>query len=340
MKKVSSKIVFHKKIPKSKIFGDACVLIYDRRLENLVLDFEKFRKNFAVSYPVNAGENLKSLSDFPKHIEALLEKTAGLSDLTFVGMGGGSVGDFTGFIASIYKRGVRLIHIPTTWLAAMDSSHGGKTGLNVGTRKNQIGTFYPAAEVHLIRDIFKHQPEQLALDALGELAKIGLIHGGDLCRKLKQGAELWDALPDAIRAKLKVVKKDPLEMKGHRRVLNLGHTLGHVLELEMGLSHGAAVAQGIFFSLDWGYHRGSVSEKNYEECLALLSVLGLKKLSGKQLEKAPSAERALALLRSDKKGAGLDKVYFIFVKRPGKVVQEKVAMSDILKEAQRQGFVL
>lgn len=340
MKLNSSKIVYHQKFPNGKEIAATAVLVYDLRLERVLPDFQKFRKGFAFSYPVKAGEELKSLSNFPKHVEALLQKTDGFAGITFVSLGGGSVGDFVGFIASVYKRGARLIHIPTTWLAALDSSHGGKTGLNVGSRKNQIGTFYPASEVHLVQDILERQPQKLTSDAMGELVKIAMIQGGALWNDLGNGATLWEVLPKAILAKLKVVKRDPYETQGQRRILNLGHTLGHVLEIEMGLSHGAAVAQGIFFALEWGKNRGSLSPKNYDACISRMALLGLKKLSGQDLRRVPSYQAAVNLLRADKKGAGAEKLHFVFVQRPGKVFQEKVLISDVLLEAKRQGFVV
>src|SRR5690606_36298588 len=108
------------------------------------------------------GEELKQIKNFPGHIRKI-SKVLGEANhrgLTIIVVGGGSVGDFGGFVASVYRRGVNLIHIPSTWLAAVDSSHGGKTALNVFSVKNQIGSFYPAKEIYLLEPLLATLPRE------------------------------------------------------------------------------------------------------------------------------------------------------------------------------------
>jgi 3-dehydroquinate synthase len=294
---------------------------------------------------LTAGESLKDLRVFPVHCERLLKIVHGLNSrrLTIVAVGGGSVGDFSGFVASVLKRGVRLVHIPTTWLAAIDSVHGGKTALNVHGGKNQIGTFYPAAEIFLVSGILEAQAPLRSRDALGELAKIALIDGGTWVRNLEKSNRVDGAkiliryLRDAINAKYRVVERDPKEQNGVRQILNLGHTFGHVLEAANGLSHGAAVAEGTFFALDWSFHRGELNEHEYHRANHLLcGVFGLERSTKKRRLRTALARRLLLL---DKKSASGKKLNFIFLKGIGRPIRRVVAVDEVLCEARRQQWL-
>lgn len=244
------------------------LVIFDRRLETVSPAFRRWVRQFPYRYAVSSGEKLKQLRQFPVHFENIAEIAAPLTprSMTVVAVGGGSVGDFAGFFASVYKRGVSLVHIPSTWLAAIDSSHGGKTALNNGRTKNQLGTFYPASQVLLERELLESQPSQRIQDGMGELGKIAIIDGGTWVRQLEasrlRGADLlWKFLKPAIQAKMKIVSRDPREQTGTRQILNLGHTVGHVFEAHYGWSHGHAVAQGLFFALDFALQRGDLSPR-------------------------------------------------------------------------------
>ncbi|MBI4212007.1 MAG: hypothetical protein HY540_05155, partial [Deltaproteobacteria bacterium] len=216
-------------------------------------------KTFPQCYPVTSGETLKAVEHFPKHIRSILMFTSEISrrDLTIICVGGGSVTDFGGFVASVLKRGVNLVHIPSTWLAAIDAAHGGKTALNVAGIKNQIGTFYPASKIFLVKEVLMAQPEPRANEALPELVKIAMIDGGVWAQKLLEdeqtasSALIWKNLRHAIAAKQRIVAQDPYEKNGKREVLNLGHTVGHVYEAYYGMPHGEAIAHGLRFALKW-----------------------------------------------------------------------------------------
>src|SRR6185295_5151716 len=114
--------------------------------------FRNWLKKFPCRYGVKSGESLKDLEKFPGHCKAILQMTEKIETrpLQLIAVGGGSVGDFAGFVASTLKRGVPLIHVPSTWLAAIDSTHGGKTALNVAGIKNQIGTFKQAEKIIVV----------------------------------------------------------------------------------------------------------------------------------------------------------------------------------------------
>lgn len=323
---------------------DRSLVIYDRRLERAVPGFKKLISKFQYRYPVVSGEALKELRVFPSHAEKLLEMTRAVSprDLTIVAIGGGSVGDFAGFFASVFKRGVALAHVPSTWLAAIDSSHGGKTALNAGDHKNQIGTFHPAHVTVLVRSLLMGQPDERVRDAFGELAKIAMIDGRPWVRelessKLEGGALLWKFLAPAIQAKLRVVSRDPRETSGMRQILNLGHTIGHVLESELGWSHGFAVAQGLFFAIEFSARERLLPEAQADRALRLLSEkFGFKpELPGRAL----SARRLEEGLRQDKKRSGKDAVTFVFLRRLGLAERKSVSLAALVAEARRQGWV-
>jgi 3-dehydroquinate synthetase len=343
-----SKLVFAEKLTPSKgpdLFRpEKSLLVFDRRLLKVSREFSLWSRRFPFQYAVDSGEGLKDLRSFPAHVAKLGRQAEGLSprDMTVVAVGGGSVGDFAGFFASTYKRGVDLMHVPSTWLAAIDSSHGGKTALNVSGAKNQIGTFYPASHVVLVRSLLETQPAIRVAEAMGELGKIALLDGGSWVKELEntslEGASvLWEFLKHAIRAKMKVVLRDPYEKSGERQILNLGHTMGHVFEAAYGVAHGQAVAQGLFFAIEFSEHVGLLREKTTERAMRLLSErLGLYP---QRPRRKLSAAEFYELLLKDKKRAGVDQVTFVFIRGFGKPVRAVVNAVDLLSEAGRQGWV-
>ncbi len=349
-----SELHFTRNLPSPKLFGTDSLVIYDRKLLRAVPNFKKWVDRFPVVYGVQSGERLKDVAHFPGHMAKLIRATQHLSprDMTIVVAGGGSVGDFGGFVASIFKRGVSLVHVPTTWLAAIDSSHGGKTALNVGAAKNQLGTFYSANSIYLVSSILKDQPRVRALDAMGELAKMLLIDGGAFAQRFVKHAEkkqqsvevedlAWRFLNEAVRAKYKVVKCDPREVKGHRQVLNLGHTLGHILEAQMQLPHGTAVGQGLYFALNWSRRRNYLSNSEFESAIRILEICQITPMNETKKYRAirPSVRAARVLLSKDKKRQGRDRTTFIFLKRIGRPFRDAIRNEDLFEEAKLQGWL-
>jgi 3-dehydroquinate synthase len=321
-----------------------CLLIYDRRLERLSSELSTWIKRFPYRYGVVSGEKLKDVKTFARHVQRLSQIAEPLSprSMCVVAVGGGSVGDFAGFFASIFKRGIRLVMVPSTWLAAIDSAHGGKTALNVANAKNQLGTFYPADSVILSQAILLQQPQARIDDAMAELGKIALIDGGDWVLRLErtrlEGSDLlWSFLKFAISAKMKIVAQDPHESRGLRQVLNLGHTVGHVFEAAWGWSHGKAVAQGLFYALEFSERRGLLKPSETDRALILLSEkLGLRP----ELPTRPLSARVFrSLLAKDKKKTSRTEVTYIFLRRFGSVIRHPVTIDELLAEARRQGWV-
>ena len=263
-----SKLIFKHQLNDIVLDASSTFLIYDRDLLKYSPAFKAWQKKFKIQYAVKAGEKLKDLKNFETHMRQILKRSTSLNtrQMIFVIVGGGSLGDFGGFVASVFKRGVRLIHIPSTWLAAIDSSHGGKSALNIESAKNQIGSFYPAEKIYLVEQLLLSQPQKRAVEACGELIKIALIDNGPWVKSLTRGFSSEDALIRnlkwAIQAKYKVVKKDPFEKTGFRQILNLGHTWGHVLESAFGIAHGTAVSLGLQFSIEWSFHKKLLKAKD------------------------------------------------------------------------------
>lgn len=317
------------------------LLIFDRRLLKEHAS-RAWIERFPVRYGVEAGESLKDLQKFPAHMAEISKKAGSLSSrrLRIVVAGGGSVGDFGGFVASIFKRGVRLVHVPTTWLAALDSAHGGKTGLNVGGAKNQVGTFYPAESVYLFREFLLTQPRARAIEAMAEALKMLCLKGPSVLRGEFDPHHpekcLWQNLPALIRAKNSIVQKDPQEKSGLRHLLNLGHTYGHVIEAELKYPHGLAVAYGLIFALIYSRHRRDMTDaalaaifRHPAWSFFLPSVSHLESLSI-----APTRIRQLLL--KDKKRTREEALRFIFLKKMQQPMIREVSVEELVLEVQRQ----
>lgn len=335
-------ISFLTKWPKvSSLEPERSIVIYDSVLSR-VPGFTLWVEEFPHRYQVQSGEDLKELTELPKHMEKLLkiaEETTG-RPLQIISIGGGSVGDFSGFIASILKRGVDLIHIPSTWLAAIDSSHGGKNALNVSGIKNQIGTYYAPTRILIVQGLLFSQPLDRAEEALGEILKIGFVAGGSLYRKISAAKDqstktFWNLLPDLIDGKYKIVSKDPFEDKGVRPILNLGHTVGHVIESELKMPHGLAVLHGLGFALQWSRERKLLSQKSFDRLFQtdLTKLIPRGEKLASVLKKLDHVEEALA---QDKKRANNRMIRFIFVQDAGKTKIQQVGVDEIVKEIRRQ----
>lgn len=275
-----------------------------------------------------------------------MSKDLSAKEMSIVGIGGGTVGDFSGFVASILRRGVPLIHIPTTWLSALDSSHGGKTALNVASAKNQIGTFYSAQNIYLVKEILQAQPKKLVIDAYGELVKMAIIDGGPWVHRLqvtkkRENELMWSFLRHGVRGKYTILKMDPFEKKGPRRLLNLGHTLGHVVEAATGMSHGLSVYLGLYLALDWSRELKIISKKSYQEIYSLLEqFMTYEELMQLKPNKKISKQRAINLLLKDKKKTSTTKAYFIFVRSLGNLVQKEVTIDQMIRFAMKKKLVV
>lgn len=343
-----SQILIRNKLPFFKLDPESHFLLYDLNLES---ESEEEIKEFIKSFPhrqgMKGGESVKSFKDFPKNLEIVLKNWPEpvRRTQTLVVLGGGSLGDFGGFIASILKRGIGLIHIPSTWLAAIDSAHGGKNALNSFGAKNQLGTFYPADKVYVVKELLENAPEELKEQSYGELIKMALIGDSQFFKEIieeRRPAEdfLWRFVKFCIEDKYHVILQDPYETKKVRQVLNFGHTLGHALEAYFEWPHGDSVLQGIFFSLEWSRYRGLISQGAYEEMMKVI-LEKFSRVPAYELKwyKKPHQKHIQKLLKSDKKMDSDGQIQFVFLKGIGKPLLKSVLVEDLVSEAKRQGWV-
>lgn len=350
-----SMVAFLKKLPTVKRLAelihftpDKVLVIYDRKLEKQPLVKKWLKAGNKVNFAVTAGEKLKDIDYFPGYVKKLTKLIGPVNPqkLCVVGLGGGSVGDFAGFFSSVFKRGVTLVHIPSTLLSAMDSAHGGKTALNVGSVKNQVGSFYPAKAVLIPKDLLQTLPQSQVHSAAGELAKMILIEGGEFFKEVKDvyftGFDvIWKFLPQAIDAKYKIIESDPFEKSGERQILNLGHTFGHALESYYGIPHGTAVGLGLVFSVHWSHHHGYLKFQDKEVLTDFLhDKVGVQKIHlFLKNRKKLTRSRLQKLVFDDKKMESATHVNFIFLTEVGKPFRKSVSVDSFLTEAQRQGWV-
>jgi len=277
------------------------VVIADRSLPQTILS----RVPDAIL--VEAGERLKSLDVIEGLALEVLQRRSS-RPMTLVALGGGSIGDAVGFLASILWRGVGLWHVPTTLLAMVDSAHGGKTAVNLGPAKNQLGSFYPAEKVIIVDEFLRPLPLALRREGIVELLKALWLGDAESTRALgtrsieeltyapyaEIATQLGNMIDAAVAIKQRIVAADPKEERGIRTTLNLGHTLGHALELTMGLSHGSAVAWGMLTSLHFAAREG-MPESDIRRCRETLFPL-LQPLSV-----LPGREVLLGAMQRDKK---------------------------------------
>ncbi len=226
------------------------------------------------------GEQFKTLDTFNEVMGALLAGHHG-RDTTLVALGGGVIGDLTGFAAACYQRGVPFIQVPTTLLAQVDSSVGGKTAVNHPLGKNMIGAFYQPQVVLIDTLCLQTLPEREFAAGLAEVIKYGIIWDADFFDWLEQNLQRLqrleaDALGYAIRRcceiKAEMVACDERE-HGVRALLNLGHTFGHAIEAEMGYGnwlHGEAVAAGTMQACHTALLRGEMTEAEVSRVESLL----------------------------------------------------------------------
>jgi 3-dehydroquinate synthase len=220
-----------------------------------------------------------------KELEKLLKKFSTLNldrGGLVITLGGGTVGDVTGFAASIYLRGIKYIQIPTTLLAQVDSSHGGKVGIDFLKYKNQIGSFYLPLAIVIDTRFIKSLSQEQIIDGLGEIIKAGLIKdrsilslfGKHTLSSLTKSFDLEKIIRKSINVKNYFTAKD-FKDGGSRQILNAGHTLGHAIELKYKISHGRAVIIGIIQELKFAESLKITPmsiRKNLENLLARLGI--------------------------------------------------------------------
>ena len=281
----------------------------------------KCKKNVIYSFP--AGEENKTLDTVREAYRFLIEEKFDRKDL-LIALGGGVVGDVTGFIAATYLRGVDFVQIPTTLLAQADSSIGGKTGVDFDGFKNMVGAFYMPKLVYMNIATLKTLDDRQFYNGFAEVMKHGLIKDGAFCDR--DTDTLLNMVQKSCMVKKLVVEKDPTE-KGDRALLNFGHTIGHAIEKAKNftLSHGECVALGSVAAAFISWKHEWLFMEEYYEIRDMFVPFNLP-ISVEGID----PEEILALTKSDKKVEG-SKIKFILLKKVGKaVIDLNVTDDDIL----------
>ncbi|MGC8601870.1 MAG: 3-dehydroquinate synthase [Thermoprotei archaeon] len=279
-------------------------------------------------YLLPDGERAKSIREATRLLRWLYEMGMTRQDWV-VAFGGGTVSDVAGFVSSVYMRGTRYAIAPTTLLAAVDASIGGKNAINFAGTKNLVGTVRQPSLVTVDTGILKRLPERELKSGMAEVIKYALSLDEGLFRLLEQrrddvlqrGKALDEVILRSIDAKMKVVEKDELDSRGIRIVLNLGHTFAHAIEAGSGfsVSHGFAVAAGISMECWLGNRLGITSHEALTSALGLLRDYGLpctlSELIGERRHFSMAA--ALRALNEDKKLCTTGRVNVPFVTEIG-----------------------
>ena len=232
-------------------------------------------------YTFDAGEESKTLKTYGEILAFLAEEGFSRTD-TVLALGGGVTGDMAGFAAATYMRGVAFVNMPTTLLAAIDSSVGGKTAVDLPQGKNLVGAFYQPSLVLFDTDFMKTLPYDEIRNGLGEGVKYAVLEGGAIFDILSEGLtseNLEDFIYLCVDAKRRIVEADEKE-GGKRKLLNLGHTVAHAVETvtEFVVPHGVAVAYGVRVMARLASQRGELPEEEFYkiEELLLSNDLGLE----------------------------------------------------------------
>ena len=282
------------------------------------------------------GETAKNIHTCLEVMEKLIQAGADRTS-ALVALGGGVVGDVTGFIASTYMRGIPYIQVPTTLLSQVDSSIGGKTAIDLPTGKNLMGSFHQPKGVFIDLSFLQTLPEREFQSGLAEIVKCGVIDDPALFETLECGAGkiagrdmdfLEKIITRTCQIKKAIVEMDETE-KGMRRYLNFGHTIGHAVEVssDYSLSHGESVSVGMVAAAVLSERMNYLPVKDRERITALVETLGLPHLIPEKF----STEAIVSRLKVDKKKSG-ERVNFVLLKKLGMPFINGGVPGDLVRE--------
>lgn len=296
--------------------GRLLVVTDENVAQHILPDFTKALQNIAVAtFVLPAGEAGKSWAQLEKLTDWLLDQHVERGD-HIVALGGGVVGDITGFAAHIVKRGCSFIQVPTTLLAQVDSSVGGKTAINSAAGKNLVGAFHQPSLVLIDPDVLATLPKRQLAAGFAEVVKYGLIDDAeffDWCDANLEAFFAGDAeareyaIVHSVRSKARIVAADERELTGTRALLNLGHTFGHALEADTGFSdklfHGEAVAAGMALAFLYSVRLGLCPAYDAKRVASVLKRAGLPTTLSAAHVTADGA-KLVDYMRHDKKMSG------------------------------------
>lgn len=308
-----------------RLFGDNLAAILKRRQP----------RTFVLDFP--AGEKSKTQATKSRLEGEMLKNHCGRDSL-IIALGGGVVGDIAGFIAATYMRGIPYVQVPTTLLGMVDSSLGGKTGVDTPQGKNLIGAFHQPKKVFIDLDLLKNLPAPQVLNGFYEIVKMSITSNRQLfsfaenhLADVKMGslAALERLIVDGLKIKARVVEKDEKE-NGDRMILNFGHTIGHALEQLSGykLMHGEAVALGVIVEAKISQQEGLLHVSEFNRIKALMVKSGLDLLALKKW----TPTQVIASARKDKKTRG-GKLRVVLIEGIGKLHRRNGLAASFISDA-------
>lgn len=278
----------------------------------------------AISFIFPHGEASKNMQTLSELLELLAENRLTRTDC-LIALGGGVVGDLCGFAAAVYLRGIKFIQMPTTLLAAVDSSVGGKTAVDLEAGKNLAGAFHQPSLVICDYSTLDTLPEKIFSDGCAEVIKYGVINDRAFFVRLENGIknQIEYVISECVKNKRDVVEKDEFET-GERKLLNLGHTIGHAIELcsNLEISHGSAVAIGMAIVTKAAVKSGLCPEDDLTAIVALMEKEGLP------VSCEYTADQLAAAASADKKRSG-DDITLVIPYSIGDTRLKKIPVSEL-----------
>ncbi len=287
------------------------------------------------------GEGSKSMAELERLLARLLDMRVERDDL-ILALGGGVIGDLAGFAAAVLRRGVDFVQVPTTLLAQVDSSVGGKTGVNMPQGKNLVGAFHQPRLVLADIEALETLPRREFLAGYAEVVKYGLLGDAGFFGWLEENGPLMltghrearaEAVRRSCRMKAEIVRRDERE-HGDRALLNLGHTFAHALEAATGYSqrllHGEAVGIGLVLAFETSARMGLCAQEEPGRVAAHLSAMGMKHRLADVPGELPDAEGLLALMAQDKK-VRQGRLAFVLARGIGEAYVEREADLGVVR---------
>lgn len=318
-------------------FGEKFVILSDFNVYPIygveIKDSIKKERKIVKEIIISPGEKQKNFNTVLKILNKFAEFKIKRDD-TLINLGGGVINDIGGFVSSIYKRGINYISIPTTLLAQVDASIGGKTGINLPYGKNLIGTFYQPSFILIDFHTLSTLPYKEMKQGIAEIIKYGVIKNENIFEKLERMKKdeikenLEFLIKESVKIKVSIVEKDEKEKRGIREILNFGHTLGHGIEISdiRKFSHGDSVCLGMIGESYISYKKGLCNKEVYLRIKELGKKFGLLN----SFEKI-NFEKIIDFMKHDKK-IKKEKIRFVLPEKIGRVkIGVEIEDKEILK---------